>query len=145
MTTWARFPLCFVTGEQRGGHHSPDSWQGTEDLDVAMLGLLPLAISRRRKFLEQRLDVATAVDPLSVHEPQAGQQERDVRARGLHCARSDLQGWCFQLLEDFVGRDSPDAVSAQELLHRHLPDSRCRRGGGRELDERPEPGLVGGR
>src|SRR4029079_6232382 len=46
--------------EHRGGDKSSDPWHGAEDLDVTVLGRLPLLPRRRAEFLQDRVEPPTA-------------------------------------------------------------------------------------
>jgi len=51
----------------------------------------------------------------------------------------------LELAEDLVGRETPDAVSAQDLHYIGHAEPSRHSGRGGNFEERPEPGLVGSR
>ncbi len=55
-------------GEHRGGHDSPNSWQGSDYSDVTMLCFLFLIA----ELLQERLDPRGAVRALPVHQAESG-------------------------------------------------------------------------
>lgn len=60
-------------GEHRGGHDSSHSWQGPEDLDVAVLALLPLGAVDGRELIQQGVQARAAALALGVNQTQAWQ------------------------------------------------------------------------
>jgi hypothetical protein len=128
-------------GKHRSGDDSPDTWQGPKDRHVTM----PLMLSRRGEGVQQVLDAPRAVSPLAIDEFEAWKQQRYVGARRLHRARGHPERSAAEHREHLVSGQPADAMLAQERHHGGPPESLGRRGRGREFDERPEPGLVGGR
>ena len=63
-------------GEHRGGYDSSHSWQGPEDLDVAVLALLAFITLDRRELVQQGVQARAAALALSVDQAQAWQQQR---------------------------------------------------------------------
>jgi hypothetical protein len=60
--------------EHRGGYDSSHSWQGPEDLDVAVLALLRALVRRGLELVEQGLQTLAAALTLAVDQTQAWQQ-----------------------------------------------------------------------
>jgi len=67
-----------------------------------MLALLPLGIPSGSQPVEQRLNAPAAVGALVMDQAQPREQQRDVGARGLDRAGSDLERWDLELIEDVV-------------------------------------------
>src|ERR1700730_10906215 len=70
-------------GEHRGGYDSSHSWQGAEDLDVAVLALLAVVALDGRELIQQGVQARTAALALSVDQAQAGQQQGNMLSCGL--------------------------------------------------------------
>ena len=58
-------------GEHRGGHDSPDPWEGTEDLHVTMLASLAIGVVAA-ELVEQLIDVPRALGALGAHRRSLG-------------------------------------------------------------------------
>jgi hypothetical protein len=70
-------------GEHRGGYDSSHSWQGPEDLDVAVLALLAFIIALDgRQLIQQDFQARAAALALSVDQVQAGQQQGNMLSCG---------------------------------------------------------------
>ena len=78
--------------EHRGGQDPSDAWQGAEDLNVAMLVLLPRVSLLGIELFEQLLDATSALGTLVEGETKPWDQQRDVSAGGFGSSRSNEEG-----------------------------------------------------
>ena len=69
--------------EHRGGYDSSHSWQGLEDLDVAVLASLRVLVRRGLELVEQGLQTLAATLTLAVDQPQAWQQQANMFSGSL--------------------------------------------------------------
>jgi hypothetical protein len=132
-------------GEHRGGYDSSHSWQGPEDLDVAVLALLPLVVLDHRELIHQGVQACTAALALSVDQTQAWQQQGNMLGCGLDYTRRDMQRGSVQLRKYLLCAQAANAVLAQQPLDglplQSAPGGRRRR----PLKQCPQPWFVSGR
>jgi hypothetical protein len=70
-------------GEHRGGDDSSHSWQGPEELDVAVRAWLAFIALDGRELIQQGVAVRAAALALSVDQAQAWQQQSNMFSCGL--------------------------------------------------------------
>jgi hypothetical protein len=78
-------------GEHRGGYDSSHSWQGPEDLDVAVLAWLPLIVLDCRELIEQGFQARAAALALIVDQAQACQQQGNMFSGSLDHPGCDVR------------------------------------------------------
>ena len=132
-------------GDYCGGYDSPDSRQRTEDRNVAVLPWLVVLLIRRLKLVEQSFDAGTTTLALAVDQAQARQEQGNVFGGRLDYARRNLQRGRPQCGNDIIRTQAANAVCAQQPLD--TLGSQALRNAGRwcELEQSPQPGLVGRR
>ena len=131
--------------EHRGGYDSPNSWQGAEDLDVAVLGLRGILIFGGLEVIEQRLDARGAALALGMDQAQAWQEQGDVFGGGLDYAGRNRERGSAQRGDDLFCAQAANAVFAEQppdSLRSQAPPDAGRR---RESEQSPQPSFVGRR
>src|SRR6516162_5288220 len=129
-------------GEHRGGYDSSHSWQGREDLDVAVLALLAFIAVDGRELIQQGIQPHAAALALSVDQAQAWQQQGNMLSCGLNHTRCDPQRGSTQGLKDILRVQAADPVLAQQPFNgfplQSAPGSwrRC------QLKQGPQPRFV---
>jgi hypothetical protein len=89
-------------GEHCGGYDSSHSWQGPEDLDVAVLALLRLIAFDGRELIEQRFQAHAATLALRVDQAQAWQQQVNMLGCGFDDTGRDPQRGSAQRRKDIL-------------------------------------------
>jgi len=130
-------------GEHRGGYDSSYSWQGPEDLDVAVLAWLAIIIALDdRELIQQGVQARAAALALSVNQAQAWQQQGNMLGCGLDHPRRDVQRGSPQGGEYILHVQTANAVLTQQPFDsftlQPAPAGRRRR----QLEQRPQPGFV---
>ena len=112
--------------EHRGDDDLSGAWQGLEDADVTMLAYFTLGRCLVREVLEEQLDLLVAVAVLLERDPQSRQQQSDMCAYGLLCARrrSRVPG-VAELRQHIVRVEASDAVAFRIALDLCRPNA-CR-------------------
>src|SRR5271166_4410255 len=130
-------------GDYCGGYDSPDSRQRAEDRNVAVLAWLVVLLIRRLKLVEQSFDAGTATLALAVDQPQARQEQGNVFGGRLDYARRNLQRRHPQCGNDIIRIEAANAVCAQQPLDALGSQALRNAGRGCQLEQGPQPGLVG--
>src|SRR6202030_3355238 len=132
-------------GDYGGGHDSPHSRQRAEDRNVAVLPCVVVLLTRRLKLVEQSFDAGTTTLALAMDQAQARQEQGNVFGSRLDYARRNLQRRRPQCGNDIIHLQAANAVCAQQPLD--ALGSQALRNAGRwcELEQSPQPGLVGRR
>src|SRR5215469_10950372 len=130
-------------GEHRGGYDSSHSWQGPEDLDVAVLALLAVIIALDdRELIQQGVQARAAALALGVNQTQAWQQQGNMFGGGLNHPRGDVQRGSPQDGKHSLRIQTANAVLTQQPFDSFtLQPARAGRRG-RQLKQRPQPGFV---
>src|SRR5208282_2619625 len=131
-------------GDYGGGHDSPHSRQRAEDRNVAVLPWVVVLLTRRLKLVEQSFDAGTTTLALAVDQAQARQEQGDVFGGRLDYARRNLQRRSPRG-NHLIRLQAANAVCEQQPLD--ALGSQALRNAGRwcELEQSPQPGLVGRR
>lgn len=130
-------------GEHGGGDTNADPDQGTENLDVTMLDPLPRGRIGFFKTGQQGLDVLFTTPTLRPDEPEAREEQGNVRSCSFDGPGRHRQCRGPQRGENGLSIEPPDAMCSQELLDpltgqaRHLP------WGGNSLEQCPKPSFIG--
>jgi hypothetical protein len=104
-------------GEQRGQDDSPDSRQGSKDLDVVRLAFLfavRLMIRRHSELLDEGIELAPTVSQLAVDHLEPIGDEADVRRGCRDGSRSHDDGLLAEDLDDFCGHETADPVPLED-------------------------------
>jgi hypothetical protein len=130
-------------GEHRGGYDSSHSWQGPEDLDVAVLALRLVVIALDgREFVQQGVQACTAALALSVDQAQAWQQQTNMLSCGLEHTGCDPQRGGTQGGNDILRVQAANAVLAQQPLDGFRLQSAPGSWRRRQLKQGPQPRFV---
>jgi hypothetical protein len=88
--------------EHRGGYDSSHSWQGPEDLDIAVLALLAIIALYCREFIQQGIQARAAALALSVDQAKPRQQQGNMLSCGFDDAGCDPQRGSTQRDKDIL-------------------------------------------
>ena len=129
-------------GEHRGGYDSSHSWQGPEDIDVAVLALLAFIALDGRELIQQGVQARAAALALSVDQAQAWQQKANILSCGLDDTGCDPQRGSTQGGNDILRIQAADAVLAQQPFDGFPLQSAPGGGRRRQLKQGPQPRFV---
>lgn len=110
-----------------------------------MLGALAWGHIGFFKAGQQGLDVLFTTPTLSVNEPEAREEQGDVRSCSFDGAGRHRQGRGPQRSEDGPGIEPPDAMCTQNLLDPSTGQARHLPGAGNRLQQCPQPRFIGRR
>jgi len=130
-------------GDYAGGYDSPDSRQRAENRNVTVLPWFVVFLIRRLKLVEQSLDAGNTTLALAVDQTQARQEQGNVFGGRLDYPRRNLQRRHPQCGNDLIRIEAANAVCAQQPLDALGSQALRNAGRWRELEQGPQPGLVG--
>jgi hypothetical protein len=128
--------------EHRGGYDSSHSWQGPEDLDIAVLALLAIIALYCREFIQQGIQARAAALALSVDQAKPRQQQGNMLSCGFDDAGCDPQRGSTQRDKDILRVQATNAVLAQQPFDGFPLHSAPDGGRRRLLKQGPQPRFV---
>ena len=128
-------------GEHRGGEDSPESGEGTENLDVTVLGKLGVLL----QLIDECIDAPGQFRDLLVKQAQMREQQYGGFSQSFGRPGCHGERRLTQQVGQLGGGEAANPVAGQNLfqLARLETGSLGRQRSG--LQQGPQPGIVGGR